>query len=285
MQYETWVKDLEVAQYLVDQPDEADVDEKKGKNRKSSDVKIDFPDGLGIIKLPSASTKFDVPELANQYVIPKHPFSAIAIGSSGSGKSTIVLNLILNPKFYGGYFDDIILYSTTGKTDNLFSLLNLEDKNVITTNMVSHLDNFLKKRKKEAESKGPENLKKVLLIFEDISSNKEMLKANAYKFCYTANRHMGLSVISCGHKLRVITRVCRINSNALFILPTSYTDMDALVQDFTPAGMTKNDFLELIEFATTKDNPDDHPFLYINQQDPDLKRRYRKRLDTILELN
>ena len=54
--------------------------------------------------------------------------------------------------------------------------------------------------------------------------------------------------------------------------------MELLVEEFTPPGMTKKDFMSMVMHATKEK----HHFLHINMKVP-FNERYRKNLDTILE--
>jgi hypothetical protein len=56
------------------------------------------------------------------------------------------------------------------------------------------------------------------------------------------------------------------------------SEMELLVEEFTPPGMSKKNFMAMVQHATKEK----HNFLHINMKVP-FEERYRKNLDTILE--
>ena len=63
----------------------------------------------------------------------------------------------------------------------------------------------------------------------------------------------------------------------------SEDETDQLVDDWTPAGHTKKEFKEIVQYATNPDKESKHNFLYICKFcEP--KTRYRKNFDTIMKL-
>ena len=64
-------------------------------------------------------------------LIPKMPFSMIVSASKGGGKSTLILNMLLNNSFYNGKFNQIFWISPTAKLDSKTQVL--KNTNGITT--------------------------------------------------------------------------------------------------------------------------------------------------------
>jgi hypothetical protein len=119
---------------------------------------------LKIQPLPTKASKLTSPPLMEQIDL-KHPYSLAVYGMTGSGKTVAVLNLLTNPSMYGQYFDEVYLFSATGKSDDSFDALNLQKKNVFTDKMVAELHKIIERQKKAVERKGIDKAKKVCLIF------------------------------------------------------------------------------------------------------------------------
>jgi hypothetical protein len=84
-----------------------------------------------------------------------HPFSLAVYGMTGSGKTVAVLNLLTNPQMYGEYFDEVYLFSATGKSDS-FDALALPKRHVFTDKMIPEQHKFIE-RQKAVERKGVAN--------------------------------------------------------------------------------------------------------------------------------
>ena len=73
----------------------------------------------GLRVLPVPVPKIDHPEPPNA-VLPKHEFTIGLIAPKGSGKTTLIANLL---HFYAGYFNDIFVFSPTVLSDVLYQEL------------------------------------------------------------------------------------------------------------------------------------------------------------------
>lgn len=219
-------------------------------------------------------------------VIPIHPDSTIITGSSGSGKTCCLLWLLSQPHLLGSYFDktNIFLYAFSGKCDKSFNELKIPKNNIITSDMISKLGDYLTKRQAEVETKGIENTEDVLLVFEDISSNPKLLRDKTITKIVTAARHINCSVIMIGHKYTIFSRVVRLNAHNVIIFPASNSEMEQIIDEYAPPRVSKREFKELIEYAWTPDEQLVRPFLYINTRQP-FRTRYRKGFNEILELD
>jgi hypothetical protein len=237
---------------------------------------------LSIKPLPTRAKNIRVPQLMEQIDL-KHPFSLAAFGMTGSGKTVAILNILTNPEMYGGYFDEVYLFSVTGNSDDSFDVLNLPKKNIITSEMIPKLKRLLDKQKKAVESKGIDKAKKVCIIFEDITSNKKLMASSDFLKSFVQQRHLNMSVFACAHKYHALVRTARLNANHLIIFPCAASEIHRIVEEHNPPSLSKNEFVNLINYAFTPTDVKTHPFLHINLKVP-TKTRFRKSLDEILEL-
>ena len=246
---------------------------------KEDDVNHGFD--LTIRAMPTDKSKIKVRTLMRNKTIPSHPKSVIFSGSSGSGKSTLLVNLLTRKEFYKNYFDEIHLFSPTGKTDDMFTHLDkhIKDDNVHTEMKIKDLDKILEEQEKQIISKGGiHKAKKVLLIFEDVQSNRKFMNSKSFLKSFIMNRHYGVSTWLCGQAWNRTPRACRLQASAIFYFEGSESETDRLASEYTPPGMNVKDFKQMIIEAVEEK----HSFLFINK-DCSFEDRYRKRLDEIID--
>ena len=157
---------------------------------------------LRIKPLPTRAKNIESPPLMDQVDL-KHPFSLAVYGMTGSGKTVAVLNLLTSPHMYGSYFDEVYLFSATGKSDDSFDALELKKKNIITDSMIPKLKKIIDSQKKAVERKGIDKAKKICIIFEDLTSNRKLMNSPNFIKAFVQNRHLSCSTIACCHKFKL----------------------------------------------------------------------------------
>jgi hypothetical protein len=259
------------------------IDEEEEEEEVVPEEKIDDRGfDLEIKKIETAKNKIEQRPLMKADIIPRHPSSVIFSGSSGSGKSTLLLNLLTREEFYGGYFDDIHLFSPTGGSDDLFKALKLKDENIHLDMKVSDLSDLLQKQKDEIEKhKGDTSkAKKLLVIFEDCQSNGRFMRSKPFLQSFIANRHYGMSTYLCGQAYKRTPKACRLQANNIFYFKGSNSENELMAEEYSPPGMRKRDFMKMLDQGTRGS----HNFVHINKR-ASHEDRYRRNLATILDWN
>jgi hypothetical protein len=218
-------------------------------------------------------------------LVPKHAFSALVCGKSGSGKTMMLLNLMTRPEFYKDYFDEVFVISDTAKSgDDLYKRhLGVKEDNIFEPNeeCISNLEQIITKQKEYIKQNSMGSAKKLLIIFDDIAHKKKFLASDVYLKLHIANRHFNISCFSLTQSYVKIPRSARCQVSAVFFFHgCTQTEAIRLSDEHTPARYTDKEFLNIIDFATN----DPYDFLFINKKVP-MKERYRKCLHTVLELN
>ena len=237
---------------------------------------------LKIRPLPTRASKLESPKLMEEIEL-KHPFSLAVYGMTGSGKTVAVLNLLTNGDMYGGYFDEMYLFSTTGKSDDSFDALDLPKRNVITDKMVAELKKIIERQKKAVERKGIDKAKKVCLIFEDLTANRKLMNSPDFIKAFVQNRHLSCSTIACCHKFNALVRTARMNANHHWLFPCSESEVSRIVDEHQPPELKKSEFVSLIQYAFEPSEDQSRPFLWINLKVP-TQTRFRKSLEELLHL-
>lgn len=243
--------------------------------------------GLKIVPYKTNKAKIEQRKVMEEGIIPGHPSSVIMNGHSGSGKSNLMVNLLTRPEFYGKvngehYFNKIYMFSpTAGEMDDLCQHLinycDLASEDIHNEFDQELLLNILEEQAKLIKKKGIHKSPKVLLILDDIQSDKKFLRSKAIKRLFLMNRHYNTSTWLCGQSFNLTPRACRLQANNLFIFPMGGSEKKVLVDEFTPPGLNKKQFSALVDHATSKQ----YQFLHINRKQQ-TETRFRKNLNTIL---
>jgi hypothetical protein len=232
------------------------------------------------------TAKKNIPQrkAAKDGVMPPFPFSMMLSGSSGSGKTNLMMNLMTRDELYGRYFHTIIVFSpTAGSTDDMYKKLNLPKDNFIKDLKPEYLHNLVKNREKLIEEKGIEWVAKnarVCIILDDVIADRGFLESPDALVLFALLRHYLVAVIVMMQSYNKLPRALRLNCNAIMVFPALQSEVDVLKDEITPAGITKKDFGKVIEYATSGK----HDFLYINRK-AEPGQRVRKNLDEVIDLD
>lgn len=240
---------------------------------------------LDITAMPTNKNKIKVRPLMEDCTIPKFPQSLLMVGSSSSGKTTALMNLMTKKHFYKGFHDFVFLFSITAKLDDSFEPLKLKKEHIFDTeeDMIENLEIIFEAQKKNVENKKINECPKILLIFEDLTTNEKLMKNKTFKSLWTLGRHLNIQVIAMIHKYKALPRTQRLNAMNIIFFRGSGDETLQLVDDYTPPGHTKKEFLKLVEYATAPGKKKKHNFLYMCNKLA-FKIKFRQNFDTILEL-
>jgi nucleoside-triphosphatase THEP1 len=237
-----------------------------------------------IDKIDTAKSKIPLRACMKNGTLPRFPFSLMLSGSSGSGKTNLLMNILSKKEMYGGYFHYIIVYSpTSGKYDDMYKILKLPDENFVEEFSAETLENLISARKKLIDDKGIEWVSKnsrVLIILDDVISNRAFLESQTALTLFALLRHYLVAVCVMMQSYRKLPRSLRVNCNAVAIFPSTQSEIEVLLDEVTPAGIKKREFEKVIEYATK----DDYSFLFINRH-AKKDSQIRKNLDEIIDLN
>ncbi len=187
------------------------------------------------------------PKIAQDGVLPKIHFSMIIVGSSGSGKSVLVFNLI--SKFYKDYYDMVILISPTGKQDDIQIALNLPKNRVITDMEKAEAAVKMVEEVQEEKIKadGYESAKKILLYFDDVIGDPIFLKSKSMIKAFIKNRHYGFSDILCSQYYKAVPKRMREQASCLIFFDCSETELNTIMEDFLPPGVNPKVFMRRLQ--------------------------------------
>jgi len=237
---------------------------------------------VSIHQLPTKKDKIKQPELSKKehnMIIPPLGSSVLISGKSGSGKSTLLANLLLDKRFYKGWFDKIFLFSPTANGDDIQKQLNIPSKYVFTDleEAPELLEVILRSQKEALESTGADKAKQYAIIFDDVIGDTRFMNTKEFTQCFYQVRHVCCTTFICTQHFTRVPRICRLQANFIFYFAGSMSEVEILVDEFAPPNMTKKEFRSLVIDAT--DEP--FAFLTINMK-VGWEKRFRRNLGELI---
>ena len=196
------------------------------------------------------------------------PFLWIIVGSVRSGKSVMLMNLLMNKNFgYNDYFDNIIFLSPTLPSDKTGQILYKDEDIIKITDGLDNLNEILQVIVEEQKNSD----EKLLVVMDDIlgllGSNQSFFSSLCSRY-----RHYNMSIVVTTQDFRKIPQTCRYNATGYCLFKSHNTkEVEKLEEEF---GGSFPDFLNLYKEATSEK----YSFLYLNME----KAQAFKRFDELL---
>jgi hypothetical protein len=195
-------------------------------------------------------------EKAKYEGLPNHPFALGIIGSSGTGKTNLVLNVLL--RWYNGYFHKVYVCSASWHTDDAWSICHsrIPDSQVVTD--INEVDTFVENiYQEQAEAENNKN-RRILIIFDDFGVNTKKIKSlNSL----ARSRHSNASVIVISQRLMSwVPPGARTNFGYLALFPVANGYERKTIASEYAKVLDNSEFLALYDMVCV--NPGD--FLWLN---------------------
>ena len=245
-------------------------------------------------------SKDEIPErrLSKHKVIPKHPMPLIISGSTNSGKTNLVVNMLTNPAMFGGeseptnkkrnnYFDEI--YVISGSCDETIRTLVddkiLEEENIMEPD-VENINKIFEKQEMDVESgKKKSELDRVLIIIDDCLHEKKFLRSKELNRLITSGRHYSISTWLLTQYLFHLSTVARANADMIIQFRPNWREVQILCDLFRSVNMPKkSDFIKIVNEAVMPEGEDKFPFLCISKSSPP-EKMFRRNFDQYLCLS
>ena len=232
---------------------------------------------LTIKEIKIGNKKIKQCPLAEQGILPSHPFRSYIIGASGSGKTNLLLNLLTRDHYYKDYFDRIFIISPTALgLDQSYKELEKKTKYINGKDLLyfecdeSVLKGILDLQEEEKKAK------KALVIMDDIVSYGKFCRSNELLQFGIMSRHYNISMFILSQAFHLIPKSVRLNMSSIYYFKGSAVETETLVEQYCPAGYRKKDFQGLVDEAT--EGP--YSFLFIDLNVPMHSKtpRYRRNL-------
>lgn len=225
-------------------------------------------------------------------ILPSHPFSMSIVAGKGSGKTTLIANLLMRPEFYRNEFERIVIFCPTLHADEKWERLLKEDilykkKKKLTDvdpekddpdrlkinrgDVHTEPEDFVKELKAiRAEyteifkEEGKKALPKTLIILDDCLGLKVLSDKTLVNFIANC-RHLNCSVLISVQRYNGINKTIRVNCTYLIVYPLYDEREIKLIYEENGSKLTYREFTEtLLELFESPERK----FLAINNQNP-----------------
>jgi hypothetical protein len=242
-----------------------------------------MPKTLSIYKVKDEADK----DYTKKDLIFDIPFRLLIVGKSQlSGKSNILVNLLLRDEFYNKDFDgsNIFLVSPSITNDEklkkIIKVKEIPEENLFLEydeDVIKELYKMLQDEYEEAKANGDKPQNK-LIIFDDASYDGDLKskKHGIINKIFSNGRHIMLSAIITSQKYSDILTSCRLNCNGAIIFNTNNRELEMIEADHNYLE-TKKEFMKM--FRNVMNIP--HAFLVVNYTNPKEQRYLNKNFDVI----
>jgi len=197
------------------------------------------------------------------------PFRALIIGKSFlSGKSTVILNMLLRDKFYKDDFEgDNIFIVSNNAMDNKMRILKKE-KDVDAGNFMQFSEANLEAVYEEVEERALEAINNgekppnSLIVIDDVAFSgglKESERKGTLSRIFCNGRHINLSIIVTAQKYSQLSTTMRSNCSGAILFSNSMHEVEAMSMDMNYLE-TKREFVRMFRQTTKGKNK----FLVVN---------------------
>lgn len=232
--------------------------------------------------------------------LPQIPFVVGLVASKGSGKSTIIYNLLHNPSFYYQRFHQVWVFSPTIHLDDTYRMAKFNQERLISdvdtfedtfrkitesidksiaaiTNAVSRNKQLSEEAiREEVEVQKYKQLDQILVIIDD-SVGVKGLAHGIIPNMFSRHRHYFISFLYAVQIYKAMPPVMRVNLNAIILFRIlNRAELKKVVEE-QATRVNDKEWLRLYNEAT-KDSKYD--FFYINIKNPDCP--FYKNFDTPL---
>jgi hypothetical protein len=213
-------------------------------------------------------------------ILLKPPFRLLITGRSNSGKTNLLINLLIKESFYATTFDNIFVWSPTAIRDPTWRYVRLNNENYHK----SYDERDLKRHVNDCniinDARVAQGLPplKFLFVFDDCGAEKIKQKnyQNTFDELQMNCRHGSISVIVALQNICSASTPTKTNVDGVIIFETpNYSQKRQIYEDY---GFGKFwIFEQVLSFATREP----YSFLYINRQGPNQQffKKFKEPID------
>jgi hypothetical protein len=231
--------------------------------------------------IPSEARPEDKRFFALQHakMIPKPPFTMLIVAPIGQGKSSMIYSML--NKWYGKYFDELIIYN--GTKDSNDAWLNLPPKEVVLLNEWNESDFFEyikaleeSQLKRIQEGKPPRNIG---IVFDDMITDSIFSRgrSTALDQFVIKIRHIPASLIMSTQSYKLVSTTSRRNMTHIAILPVNEDEIVKIAEEHSGL-MKKDEFIRMYKQVVSKK---ERNYLVIDYRDK-IPNRFKEKFTKVL---
>ena len=226
--------------------------------------------------------------------VPKIPLRMILLAPSGSGKTVLISNLILN--IYRGCFERIYVFSPSididstwesvkkYQNDNMKVIENDKEKLYFNSYDPDDLETIIStqhKVTKHVKKQGKTKLFNILIVVDDFADDPLFTRhSKMLHSLFTRGRHNSISTIVSTQKYNALATIIRVNATALIVYKLrNYKELQSFLEE-NGALIEKQELLEIYKMATKEQ----FSFLYINLAARDISEMFYQNFNRVIEI-
>jgi hypothetical protein len=211
-------------------------------------------------------------------IAPKLPLRSIILAPSGSGKTVLLANLILN--VYKGCFERIFVFSPSVQLDQTWQAVKDYQENIMKVKEtpketlyfdhynpedLQHIIDTQHKVILNMKKRNLNNLYSILIIVDDFADDPSFSRhSKLLHSLFTRGRHSSISTIVSTQKFTSVGQIIRVNATFLCVYRLrNQKDLDAFLDEVS-GTVGRKELLEIYNLATKEP----YSFLYINLVSP-----------------
>ncbi len=233
----------------------------KALNAERCRVCLDSELDIGPVKVE----RNDFPKHNNYNNIPSHPFRCLFTGTTGSGKTTNMIQLLIQPQYLKDYFDQIYIFSPNCKTEIEFEEIQKKNRgDVVMTedfdevNVNNIFQKMIRNAKKHKNDRSM--MPRVLLFIDDFAGHKEVMTSDLLVKIFFMSRKYSCSTWISSQRYKCVPSNLRVNSEFHVIYEQSSMQTLLIAEELSMGRFTKDHIFNAMDKVS--DTP--YSFLFIN---------------------
>jgi shikimate kinase len=229
---------------------------------------------------PLKSARDDIykTQAQQKYIMPP-PGTMIVVGSTGSGKTTIVGNLLCNNNMLKDYYDEIYVFCLSPCTTLIDNCQQIEKENMFMDEDPQKLREIYEKNKRVVSTHGFKRAKHILFILDDIVQSKKMMNDTILSDIFFGGTHNKCSLWLLTQNYMSVPRRLRMNCHSMILVHgINNTEIDRFTDEWQSCYMDKKKFRKLVEYVLDKP----YSFLFLNATNPKKKEMFRCGFDDVI---
>jgi hypothetical protein len=224
----------------------------------------------------------------------KLPIRQIFLAPSGSGKTVLLTNYILD--IYKGMFERIYIFSPSIYVDHTWQPVKKyiketignetpDDKFYYDSYDPEALDFIIDTQRKITEyvkEKGRHKLYNILIIIDDFADNPEFSRhSKLLHSLYTRGRHSGISTITSVQKGTALHPIIRVNCTQMIIYKLrNYSDLQLVIDELSALFQDKKTLIDIYNLATSEP----FSFLYVDLSSKDTNKMFYINFNKVIQI-
>jgi len=207
----------------------------------------------------------DFPKHNNYNNIPSHPFRCLFTGTTGSGKTTNMIQLLIQPHYLKDYFDTIYIFSPNCKTEIEFEEIQKKNRGDVVmtedfdeTNVNNIFQKMIRNAKKHKNDRSM--MPRVLLFIDDFAGHKEVMTSELLVKIFFMSRKYSCSTWISSQRYKCVPSNLRVNSEFHVIYEQSSMQTLLIAEELSMGRFTKDHIFNAMDKVS--DTP--YSFLFIN---------------------